>query len=144
MKTYSIFKENLTNSQSPVNPPQQNKTETPPTNSTKIEGNITNVVATPNNVNTTDNKSQTDKTKGKKNKNKKRSNGEIKRKKYLKLKHHQILLLPRNIKAITADDNSDSNVITIKSVNLSLSILVLGIIISVLVGIIIIMHLKSN
>lgn len=144
MKTYSTFKENLTNSKTYITPPPQTKNETLPANNTKTE-NITNIVeATPNNVNATEKKNPADKSKGNKGKNKKRSNGTIKRKKFMKLKHHQILLLPSNIKAITADDNSDSNVITIKSVNLSLSILVLGIIISVLVGIIIIMHLKSN
>ena len=101
MKTYSTFKENLTNSKTYITPPPQTKNETLPANNTKTE-NITNIVeATPNNVNATEKKNPADKSKGNKGKNKKRSNGTIKRKKFMKLKHHQILLLPSNIKAIT-------------------------------------------
>lgn len=80
MKTYSTFKENLTNSKTYITPPPQPKNETLPANNTKTE-NITNIVeATPNNVNATEKKNPADKSKGNKGKNKKRSNGTIKRK----------------------------------------------------------------
>lgn len=56
MKTYSTFKENLTNSKTYITPPPQPKNETLPANNTKTE-NITNIVeATPNNVNATEKK----------------------------------------------------------------------------------------